>query len=159
MCRPCGGGLSASTAAAAMADTRNLAPPGGGLARQVLGLSDMRDGNALASAAAGLRFWPGSGWVVRHVRDSQADSAFDSSMRWTGSHRGGQQKTVAHGFEYGHGPPKTLTDDCPADGIQKVRGSNPLGSTTKCCGLRCSGIRHLVVARSEPEGLTAVLTA
>jgi len=90
---------------------------------------------------------------------AEADSACDSSRRWTGSYRAGQQKTVAHGFEYGHGPPKTLTDDCTADGIQKVRGSNPLGSTTKCRSLRCSGIPHPVVARGEPEGLTAVLTA
>jgi len=65
------------------------------------------------------------GWVVRHVRGAQADSAFDSSRQWTGGYPGGQRKTVAHGFEYGHGPPKTVTDDCPADGIQKVRGSNP----------------------------------
>jgi hypothetical protein len=101
----------------------------------------------------------GSEWAVGHMGDAQADSAFDSSSRWTGSYRGGQQKTVAHGFEYGRGPPKTLADDCPADGIQKVRGSNPLGSTTKCCGHCCSCIRHLVAARSEPEGLTAVLTA
>ena len=76
----------------------------------------------------------GSEWAVRHMGDAQADSAFDSSRRWTGSHRGGQQKAVAHGFEYGHGPPKTLTDDCPADGIQKVGGSNPLRSTTEYCG-------------------------
>ncbi len=65
--------------------------------------------------------------MVRHDGGTQADSAFDSSRRWTDSYRGGQQKTVALGFEYDMGPPKTLTDDCPADGIQKVRGSNPSG--------------------------------
>ena len=81
----------------------------------------------------------GGGWPRLRARQRmggssggpRADSAFDSSRPWTGSYRAGQQKTMAQGFEYGHGPPKTLTDDCPADGIQKVRGSNPLGSTTK----------------------------
>ena len=29
---------------------------------------------------------------MRHMGDAQADSAFDSSRQWTGSHRGGQQK-------------------------------------------------------------------
>ncbi len=62
---------------------------------------------------------------------SSADSAFDSNPRRTeGDHRG-RRGTTAHGIEYRRGPPRTSTDTCPADGIQKVRGSNPLGSTNR----------------------------
>jgi len=91
---------------------------------------------------------PGSEWVYGTSAGAQADSAFDSSRPWIDSYRGGQQRIVAHGIEYGHGPPKTPTDDCPADGIQKVRGSNPLGSTTTCGGHRSTCVRPLVLSRS-----------
>ena len=45
------------------------------------------------------------------------------------------------------------------NGIQKVRGSNPLGSTTTCGGHRFFCVRFLVVVCNPPVGLTAVLTA
>ncbi len=91
---------------------------------------------------------------LRHMGGAEADSACDSSSRRTGSYRGGQQKTVAHGFEYGHGPRKTLTDDCPADGIQKVRGSNPLGSTRLAFSESLADRIVFREARGNPVGAT-----
>jgi hypothetical protein len=65
----------ASKAATAMTDTRNLAgraigPPSGRWAFRQL----VRETTAFASARLATGPWPGSGWVVRHDRGTQADS-------------------------------------------------------------------------------------
>ena len=83
-----------------------------------------------------------------------ADSAFDSNWQWTAADDGGEGRTPRHGIEYEHGPPKTLTDACPADGIQKVRGSNPLGSTRLAFSESLADRFVLREARGNPVGAT-----